>query len=190
MNRGLEHFTDGLSAVFHKMAFALKPGAPLAFTYHNNKLGAYFPVAAALLDAGFECTASLPCPAEMGSSIHPKGTGSSIIDTVFVCRKVPTSSGIPDLISLRESFQDDQSALRRAGVKLTAGDLRCIVYGQLTRYAVQHLGRDWDRTESTSLRLDRVRDLIEPLKTTLPYEIHRVDKDAHTSGVLPVVAAI
>ena len=39
MSRGLEHFAAGLSAVFQKMAIALKPGAPLAFTYHHNKIG-------------------------------------------------------------------------------------------------------------------------------------------------------
>ncbi len=139
MNRGLEHFTDGLSAVFQKMAIALKATAPLAFTYHNNKLDAYYPVAVALLDAGFVCTLSIPCPAEMGASIHINGTGSSIIDTIFVCRKDSTLSSKSDLTSLRESFHNDQSALRKAGVKPTAGDLRCIAYGHLTRYAVQHL---------------------------------------------------
>ena len=39
MSRGLEHFAAGLSAVFQKMAIALKPGAPLVFTYHHNKIG-------------------------------------------------------------------------------------------------------------------------------------------------------
>ena len=38
MDRGLEHFTLGLSAVFQNMAKALKPGRPMAFTYHHNKL--------------------------------------------------------------------------------------------------------------------------------------------------------
>ena len=64
----------------------LKPGAPLAFTYHHNKLEAYHSIGVAILDAGLTCSASLPCPAEMGGSIHIHGTGSSIIDTVFVCR--------------------------------------------------------------------------------------------------------
>src|SRR5262245_62522025 len=31
MNRGLEHFTDGLSQAFRKMAAALKPGGPFVF---------------------------------------------------------------------------------------------------------------------------------------------------------------
>jgi adenine-specific DNA methylase len=86
MNRGLEHFTDGLSRVFQKMATGLKPDAPFAFTYHHNKLEAYHPLAVAILDAGLQCTDSIPCPAEMVASIHINGTNSSIIDTVFVCR--------------------------------------------------------------------------------------------------------
>ncbi|MBI3952182.1 MAG: hypothetical protein HY314_17170 [Acidobacteria bacterium] len=78
MARGLDHFTQGISEVFFRMAKALKPGAPLAFTYHHNTLEAYYPIAVAVLDAGLTCTASIPCPAEMGASIHINGTGSSI----------------------------------------------------------------------------------------------------------------
>ncbi len=85
-NRGLEHFATGLSEVYSRMAAALKPGAPLVFTYHHNKIEAYTAVGVAILDAGMVCSAALPCPAEMGGSIHIHGTSSSIIDTVFVCR--------------------------------------------------------------------------------------------------------
>jgi len=38
MGRTLEHFTEGMSRVFQMMASALKPGSPLAFTYHHNRL--------------------------------------------------------------------------------------------------------------------------------------------------------
>ena len=43
MERGIEHFAEGLSAVFQKMATALKPGAPLAFTFHHNRAGILCP---------------------------------------------------------------------------------------------------------------------------------------------------
>jgi len=33
MSRGLDHFAQGLSSVFQKMAIALKPGSPFVFTY-------------------------------------------------------------------------------------------------------------------------------------------------------------
>lgn len=85
--RGIEDFTEGLAQVYVRMADALKPGAPFVFTYHHNRKSAYHPVAVAILDAGLVTTATLPCPAEMSGSIHINGTRSSIVDTVFVCRK-------------------------------------------------------------------------------------------------------
>ena len=51
MGRGLDHFTEGLSMVFRRMAKALKPGSPLVFTYHHNSLDAYLPIAVAILDS-------------------------------------------------------------------------------------------------------------------------------------------
>ncbi len=129
MGRDINHFTEGLSKVFQRMAKALKPGRPLVFTYHHNDIKAYIPIAVAILDAGLTCSASLPCPAEMGASIHISGTGSSIIDTVFVCRStgvVPrhwlteTPAGVAALV------KSDMEKLRRGNVQPTQGDLRCI----------------------------------------------------------------
>ena len=131
-----EHFAEGLAAIFRKMACALKPGAPLVFTFHHNSLEAYFPVAVAILDAGLTCSASLPCPAEMGASIHISGTESSIIDSIFVCR----STGLArrtlladDVESIADLVQQDVSALTAAGVRVGLGDIRCIARGHLTR---------------------------------------------------------
>ena len=87
MQRGLTHFTEGLARVFSRTAAALKTGAPFVFTYHHNDIAAYFPIAVAILDAGLICTKVLPCPAEMGASIHIKGTTSSTVDSIFVCRR-------------------------------------------------------------------------------------------------------
>ena len=84
--RGIAQFAEGLAQVYSRMATALKPGAPLVFTYHHNKQEAYLTAGMAILDAGLTCSASIPCPAEMSGSIHIHGTTSSIVDTVFVCR--------------------------------------------------------------------------------------------------------
>ena len=100
--RGLDHFTEGLASAYSRTAHALKPGGPLTFTFHHNKIEAYYAVGIAILDAGLVCSASLPCPAEMGGSIHIHGTASSIIDTVFVCR----STGAVPRRWLPDSFMD------------------------------------------------------------------------------------
>lgn len=156
MGRGLDHFTEGLSSVFCKMAAALKPGAPLAFTYHHNNMDAYLPVAVAILDSGLTCSATLPCPAEMGASIHINGTGSSIIDTVFVCRasgavsekKLPDSpEGVAALVN------EDLEELRKGNVKPSLGDTRCIGYGHLVRLAIWNLRNFWDKAAETNQKI-------------------------------------
>ncbi|MBI5550421.1 MAG: DUF1156 domain-containing protein [Desulfobacterales bacterium] len=161
MGRDLTHFTDGISETFRRAAARLKPGSPLSFTYHHNKIDAYVPMAVAILDAGLVCSASLPCPAEMGASIHINGTRSSVIDTVFVCRNtghvprkwiVDTPEGVADII--REEIE----ALAVAGLKATQGDIRCIAHGHLTRLSIWNLRSIWKRSISTTERMGVIRE--------------------------------
>ncbi|MFZ0819965.1 MAG: hypothetical protein WAM91_07835 [Candidatus Acidiferrales bacterium] len=155
--RGIDHFASGLSNVYCKMARALKPGAPLVFTYHHNKLEAYLAVGVAILDSGLVCSASIPCPAEMGGSIHIHGTGSSIIDTVFVCR----STGATTRKTLFDTPADlirvvstDLNHLRAGGVKPTLGDIRCIVFGHVTRMAIWILRNHWNTDAPIKQKLE------------------------------------
>jgi len=164
--RDLEHFTDGLSVVYAKMARALKPGCPLVFTYHHNTLDAYRAIGVAILDAGLVCYATLPCPAEMGGSIHIHGTGSSIVDTVFVCRaeakQAPPNlfQSAAELIPLvhRELHQ-----LRGAGMKPTAGDIRCIAFGHAVRMAIWNLRHEWRPEKATKEKLTRFAEALASL---------------------------
>lgn len=154
--RGLERFTEGLSKVYSRMVDALKPGAPLVFTYHHNRLEAYCAIGVAILDAGVVCSASLPCPAEMGGSIHIHGTTSSIIDTVFVCRKSGTTRrswlfDTPD--RLVEIVSQDLTDLAATGRRPSHGDTRCIVFGHLTRMAVWKLRETWKPSSSTKEKI-------------------------------------
>ncbi len=163
MGRGLEHFTEGLSLTFQKMALALKPGSPLVFTYHHNDIKAYFPVAVAILDSGLTCSASLPCPAEMGASIHISGTGSSIIDTVLVCRstgRVPRKWIVESPAEIAGLVDSDLEKLIKGNVKPSLGDMKCITYGHLIRLAVWSLKNNWDKNISTSYRLKKISDWL------------------------------
>jgi hypothetical protein len=102
-----------------------------------------------MLDSGLVCSASLPCPAEMGASIHISGTGSSIVDTVFVCRStgaVPSRWLAKTPAAIAELVREDLIKLRQGGLKETRGDVRCIIYGHFTRLAVWHLRHTWDKT--------------------------------------------
>lgn len=164
MGRGITHFTEGLSSVFQRMTKALKLGSPLAFTYHHNNIEAYYPVAVAILDAGLTCSASLPCPAEMGASIHINGTGSSIIDTIFVCRTTGTTqrkwlANSPDEVA--RIVENELDKLRAGNVKPTKGDMRCITYGHLIRLAIWSLRLGWDKSEPTTSRIVKVASWLQ-----------------------------
>lgn len=166
MERGLAHFTEGLSRVFINMTRALKAGAPLAFTYHHNNIEAYLPVAVAILEAGLTCSASIPCPAEMGASIHINGTGSSVIDTVFVCRvtgSVPKRIIVVTPEEIAGLVHEDLNRLRAGNVKPAHGDIRCVAYGHLVRLAIWTLRQEWNTEVSTLDKLDIVARAIEKL---------------------------
>jgi putative DNA methylase len=160
MGRDLAHFTEGISATFVKASGRLKSGSPLVFTYHHNKLDAYVPLAVAILDAGLACSASLPCPAEMGASIHINGTGSSVIDTVFVCRqtgRVPRRWIASTPQELAGILREEIEALAHGGLKATQGDIRCMAHGHLTRMAVWNLRTGWKREVQTPQRMEAIR---------------------------------
>ncbi len=164
--RDLPHFTDGLSSVYTKMSRALKPGAPLAFTYHHNRPSAYHPVAVAILDAGLVVTATLPCPAEMSGSIHISGTKSSIVDTVFVCRSADVRADcdfVRDAERLADLVAIDIAKLKAGGVVAREGDMRCLALGHMTRVMVWNLQAGWDKRMPTVKKLATVADVMGAL---------------------------
>ena len=188
LQRGTECFAEGLSNVFRKMAVALKSGGPFAFTFHHNSLDAYTSVAVAILDAALVCSITLPCPAEMGGSIHINGTGSSIIDTIFVCR----STGKVSRRTLAESPEEltkvvgnDLEQLRLGSVNPTRGDTRCIAFGHVTRLAIWSLRHGWSVEAPIATRLAAVRqwtstfgDLEQVIaQTTTTHATARVRED-------------
>jgi len=168
LDRGLSDFTLGLSQAFQSMAHAMKPDAPLAFTYHHNSLDAYYPVAVAVLDAGLTCTKVIPCPAEMGASIHINGTGSSTVDSVFVCR-LPHDSAPEtarcDAGQVAEWVQKDLEQLRESGLVVAVGDTRCVIYGHLVQAAIESLRRDWQREASVEAKLASVAHAVASVRS-------------------------
>lgn len=83
----------------------------------------------------------------MSGSIHIHGTGSSIVDTVLVCRTTGKTRRrwlFEDAAGLAEVVAADLDLLGRAGRVPTVGDTRCIVFGHLTRMGVWTLRHGWD----------------------------------------------
>lgn len=141
----------------------------------------------AILDAGLTCSASLPCPAEMGGSIHIHGTGSSIVDTVFVCREsgiAPRSWLFENGDELAHIISGELSELRAAAMKPTMGDIRCIAFGHITRMAIWKLRPTWMSNLPTKEKLSIFRAAMDRLGTV-------DDVKARLSGMtIPEVAEI
>lgn len=169
LGRGLEHFTAGLSSVFRHFAAALKPGAPFVFTYHHNDPTAYLPLVVAILDAGLSCSATLPAAAEMTASLHIAGTGSSILDSVFVCRPFPrpkqprrqATLALELGRELRAALDADAAAMAQAGLKVSAGDLRCLAAGHVARMVINQLAPTWNAEEPLDGKMASARRLLE-----------------------------
>src|SRR5690606_32573453 len=139
-----------------------KPGAPFVFTYHHNDAGAYLPIVVAILDAGLDCTATLPAPAEMTASRHIAGTSSSVLDSVFVCRKPcsplraraqPGPAALDARTACEAALRRDARALRAAGVRVSSGDLRCLLAGHVARVAASALRPAWNRRAPLARRM-------------------------------------
>jgi adenine-specific DNA methylase len=141
--RGLQEFTIGLSEVFCQMSRALKPGAPLVFTYHHNDPQAYVPLIVAILDAGLTCTRVLVVPGEMSASLHIAGTKSSILDSVFVCRGRDYVDLAEDWQGVRECVDADVEMMRVVPYEPTPGDVACLTAGHLAATAIRLLALSW-----------------------------------------------
>ena len=107
------------------------PMPPSCFTYHHNDPAAYVAVVVAILDAGLDCTATLPAAAEMGASLHILGTKSSVLDSIFVCRR--TKAFQQARSDVREGLERDAELMAAAGVKVSPGDIRCLASGHIAR---------------------------------------------------------
>lgn len=161
LGRGIEHFTEGLSAVFSHYAAALKPDAPFVFTYHHNDPASYVAVVVAILDAGLDCTVTLPAAAEMGASLHILGTNSSVLDSVFVCRRTKVARQAS--ADIHGILTQDAALMVAAGVKVSPGDIQCLASGHVARVAINRLRDGWDKGASLPVRMKRAEECLVEL---------------------------
>ena len=157
LGRGIEQFTEGLSTVFRHYAAALKAGAPFVFTYHHNDPMSYVALVVAILDAEMDCIATLPVAAEMSASLHIAGTGSSILDSVFVCERDAVVTEINDLKSL---LSRDVAMMSEAEVRVSEGDVRCLAAGHVARFAVNRLRTTWDCEKPLTDRMALAKEAL------------------------------
>lgn len=115
----------------------------------------------------------------MGASIHINGTGSSVIDTIFVCRltgTVPRRTIVSTSEEIAGLVRHDLELIRAGKVKPTRGDIRCIAFGHLVRLAIWYLRKEWDIALSASDKMVRVERAIDNLGGWSGVENHLSDE--------------
>jgi adenine-specific DNA methylase len=167
LGKDLQHFTEGISRIFQHYAAALKPNAPFVFTYHHNDPDAYIPIVVSILDAGLNCCATVPAAAEMTASLHIAGTGSSVLDSVFVCRVDGKDHRSQDI---RAVLREDAESMARGGVKLSEGDLRCLAAGHVARITVNSLRSTWQATAPVESRMALAKERLRGTASNLGLE--------------------
>jgi adenine-specific DNA methylase len=160
LGRGIVEFTNGLSNVFRYYSSALKVGAPFVFTYHHNDPKSYAAIVVAVLDAGLNCTKTLPAAAEMSASLHIAGTGSSTLDSVFVCRR---DIIVSEPASISSRLSRDVEMMKAAGVRVSQGDVRCIAAGHVARLAINRLRLTWNPEAPLEDRIARASETLAML---------------------------
>ena len=84
---------------------------------------------------------------------------------------------------MAERLDSDCQQLRRASVKVTAGDRRCMLFGYLTRLVVQQLSSCWDSKTKTTEKLKLVREALERIRVSLlVVEAEPSDNFEHSSS--------
>lgn len=161
----MQQFASGLSEVFCRMSAAMKPGAPLVFTYHHNESEAYVPLIIAILDAGLTCTATLVAPGEMSASLHIAGTKSSILDSIFVCRAEDHETR-PEA---KQRVQADIEAMREVPYEPTQGDILCLEAGHIAASAIRRLRLTWDPDEPLERRFEIATEAVLQVKVEEGY---------------------
>ena len=63
---------------------------------------------------------------------------------------------------------DELEQLRAAGMKPTAGDIRCIAYGHAVRMAIWNLREKWQPETATKEKLTRFADALLPSAISIP----------------------
>jgi hypothetical protein len=97
----------------------------------------------------------------MGASLHIARTKSSVLDSVFVCRKVKVgveSETVPDRL------KSDLLALEKAGLRVTEGDIRCLLAGHIARTAINRLRGGWESGATPQERMGLAGVLIAKLR--------------------------
>ena len=138
-------FGTRLRDVLGECARVMKNDAALALTFHHSRLESWTQLANAIRGAGLRVVATHPVLAEMTAASPKRRSKDPIqLDLVVVCRQAPACPVMSrHRVSLGEVRQRAVRKIRRqsrAGLRLSRGDLRVVLMGEIL---VAFADSDW-----------------------------------------------
>ncbi|QFZ18553.1 SAM-dependent methyltransferase [Saccharothrix syringae] len=126
-----EGFGAAITRVWRECFRVLRPTGLMAFTFHQARMSGWKALVESLADAGFVVTAVQPIQGEMSTSVTKYGAEASNLDSVVVCRKSSQVSRKRDAESEAATGYERIVLLRKAGIKVGAGDVRSVIRGRV-----------------------------------------------------------
>ncbi|AEJ38298.1 protein of unknown function DUF1156 [Sulfobacillus acidophilus TPY] len=164
-----QDYRNKMQGVFREIARVLRPDGVLTLMFTHKRVEAWDTLASALIDAGFEITASWPVHTESEHSLHIANKNAAESTILLACRKRESERGgwWDELLPLVR-----QRILERAKVFEAKGfrklDLMLATYGP----ALQVLSEYWPVKDSTGQLvqpervLEEARSLVTQLRVT------------------------
>ena len=93
----------------------------------------------------------------MAASLHIAGTSSSVLDSVFVCRRRDdrvTHAGDTGDHDIRAALSSDLDSMSDAGLLPRQGDVRCLLAGQIAAHTIRMLAPEWVRSDPLERRME------------------------------------
>lgn len=145
-----ELFTKKLTSVFCECNRVLSDGGLFIFTYHHSRHEGWTAVHRAIRHGGFFCVQAYPIKGEMSVSMPLQQAKTPIhLDLVLVCKKEEQTGRAeryknPVACALAQT-KKQVSALYSIGIKVSLGDAKVVLMGQILCHA--HAMRNLDMEE-------------------------------------------
>ena len=155
-------FTKKLTSVFSECNRVLSDDGLFIFTYHHSRHEGWTAVHRAIRHGGFYCVQAYPIKSEMSVSMPLQQAKTPIhLDLVLVCKKeaqAHSAERCEDALTCAlEKTKEQVSALSSVGIKVSLGDAKVVLMGQLLRQA--HLIRNLDMEEHFLSHVEKEVDI-------------------------------
>ena len=103
---GPDWYEEGMSKAFCRAYDILVPNGSMVIVFAHKEPGAWETLVAAMIQAGFNVTASWPLDTEQSARMRAQGSAALSSSIWLICRKRPENTGVGRYISVKKAMQE------------------------------------------------------------------------------------